>query len=85
MDASICGAPMDAMLSDDESDEDDACWGLAPDWASVALLCERAGGTLLSYDDGRDRRRRSLGAPPRSAATPKGSLGGQRSRHSWLR
>ncbi|KAH8056734.1 hypothetical protein JL720_14204 [Aureococcus anophagefferens] len=31
-------------------DADDSCFGLAPDWASVALVCERAGGSLLGFD-----------------------------------
>lgn len=30
------------------------CWGYCPDWASIALLCERAGGCLLSYRADRD-------------------------------
>ncbi|KAH8062564.1 hypothetical protein JL722_3486 [Aureococcus anophagefferens] len=35
---------------DDDDDADDSCFGLAPDWASVALVCERAGGSLLGFD-----------------------------------
>ena len=42
------GRTTDGLAGDLASD--DGCWGLAPDWASVALVCDRAAGTLLAYD-----------------------------------
>lgn len=51
----VCGEDDDKQVPSSSASAGGAvCWGYCPDWASIALLCERAGGCLLSYRADRD-------------------------------